>query len=131
MKRQSIIVLLAVAFLLTACAPPAAPALSNPEAVPDMPAVEAEEAAEIAPELVSTDCLNGEISPVGQSIAADYDHISYEQIITWFCNGAEFEDILTALETETLVEASAEEMLLMLANGSSWNEIWQQLGLTD
>ncbi len=82
-------------------------------------------------ETTAEDCLGGEISPIGQSIAEDYESASYEQVITWFCDGAEFEDILVALETETLVDTSAQEMLQMLADGFTWDEIWQLMGLMD
>ena len=77
------------------------------------------------------DCLGGVINPIGQSIAEDFDTVDYQQVIDWFCNGAEFEDILVALETETLTEISASDMLQMLAEGLTWDEIWQSIGLTD
>ena len=51
--------------------------------------------------------------------------------MSWFCNGAEFEDILVALETEAQTEAAADEMLKMLADGFTWDEIWQVIGLTE
>ena len=82
-------------------------------------------------ETVEPDCLGGEISPIGQSIADDYESTSYEQVMTWFCDGAEFEDILVALETEAQTDASADEMLKMLADGFTWEEIWQFVGLTN
>jgi hypothetical protein len=82
-------------------------------------------------ETTAPNCLGDEISPIGQSIAEDYGSASYEQVITWFCDGAEFEDILVALETETLVDTPAEEMLQMLADGFTWDEIWLFVGLTD
>ncbi|MDX1378966.1 MAG: hypothetical protein R3307_08970 [Anaerolineales bacterium] len=82
-------------------------------------------------ETVASNCLGDEISPIGQSIAEDYESASYEQVMTWFCNGAEFEDILVALETEAQTDASADEMLTMLADGFTWDEIWQLVGLTD
>jgi ActR/RegA family two-component response regulator len=82
-------------------------------------------------ETAPPNCLGDEISPIGQSIADEYESASYEQVMTWFCNGAEFEDILTALETESQTGTPAEEMLLMLADGFTWEEIWQMIGLTD
>lgn len=81
--------------------------------------------------IAARNCLGDEIHPIGQSIAEEYESASYEQVITWFCNGAEFEDILVALETETLVDTSTDEMLKMLADGFTWDEIWQLVGLTD
>ncbi|HKI54380.1 MAG TPA: hypothetical protein VJ987_09655 [Anaerolineales bacterium] len=82
-------------------------------------------------ETASPNCLGDEVSPIGQSIADDYESATYEQVMTWFCNGAEFEDILVALETEEQTEASADEMLKMLADGFTWEEIWQLVGLTN
>ena len=82
-------------------------------------------------ETVEPDCLCGGISPIGQSIAEEYESTSYEQVMTWFCNGAEFEDILVALETEAQTDTSAYEMLKMLADGFTWEEIWQLVGLTN
>jgi hypothetical protein len=76
-------------------------------------------------------CLNGEVSPIGQSIADEYDSVDYDQVMVWFCNGAEFEDILVALETESQTGTPAEEMLKMLAGGLTWDEIWQVIGLTE
>ena len=82
-------------------------------------------------ETASPNCLGDEISPIGQSIANDYDSATYEQVMAWFCNGAEFEDILVALETEGQTDTSADEMLKMLADGFTWEEIWQLVGLTN
>jgi hypothetical protein len=88
-------------------------------------------ASEPTQDTASPDCLGNEVSPIGQSIADDYDFTNYEEVITWFCNGAEFEDILIALETESQIGTPAEEMLGMLADGFTWDEIWQLEGLTD
>jgi hypothetical protein len=82
-------------------------------------------------ETAAADCPSDEINPIGQSIADDYEIASYEQVITWFCDGAEFEDILVALETEAQTDTSAGEMLQMLADGFTWEEIWTLVGLTD
>ena len=74
-------------------------------------------------ETSAPDCLDGEVSPIGGAIAEEYDFTSYEEVITWFCNGAEFEDILVALETESQTGTPAD--------GFTWEEIWQQVGLTE
>ncbi len=136
MKKYIVIPLFVVAFLLVACGAEAAPPVAEsaptiPETAPEVVDAPPEDAPGAAPELVAVDCLNGEISPIAESIAADYDHISYEQVVTWFCNGAEYEDILVALETEALTDVTAEELLQMLAEGSSWEGIWQFVGLTE
>jgi len=96
---------------------------------------------EIAPAPVQTEpslgatappsCLGDEVSPIGQVIADEYETASYEQVMTWFCNGAEFEDIIVALETESQTDVPVEEMLQMLADGFTWDEIWQMIGLTE
>ena len=82
-------------------------------------------------ETAPSDCLGGEINPIGESIAEEYEFTDYPEVITWFCNGAEFDDILVALETESQTGTPAEEMLQMLADGFTWDEIWQLVGLTE
>jgi len=138
--RHLIFVLLPLA-LITACGgqstPTAAPeVLSTPTHILDtsteIPGGEMPvEQPTAQVETVEPDCLGGETSPIGQSIADDYESTSYEQVMTWFCNGAEFEDILVALETEAQTDTSADEMLKMLADGFTWEEIWQLVGLTN
>jgi hypothetical protein len=96
------------------------------ETVP-VPVEETTPVAETAP----PDCLGGEVSPIAVSIAEDYEFTDYAEVINWFCNGAEFEDILVALETESQTGTPAEEMLQMLADGFTWDEIWQLIGLTE
>lgn len=83
------------------------------------------------PETSGPDCYGTEPNEIGQGIAEKYKETNYEQIMTWFCNGAEFEDILVALQTEQLTEVPAEEMLTMLADDWTWDEIWQVIGLTE
>ena len=77
------------------------------------------------------DCLGSEINEIGQGIADSYENANYEEVMIWFCNGAEFEDILLALQSAEQSDASVEEMLVMLADGFSWDEIWQLLGITE
>ena len=77
------------------------------------------------------ECLGEEDNRIGRAIDAEYENASYEQVMSWFCNGAEFEDIMTALQTEEQTGTPAEEMLVMLANGFTWEEIWQVIGLTE
>jgi len=135
--KYLVIVLLITLVVITACG-------AQPDSViepnkPDTP-IETSEKSEPTTVLEATsppiettgpDCLGDEINPIGQSIADDYESNSYEQVMTWFCNGAEFEDILVALETEAQTDTSADEMLQMLADGFTWEEIWQMVGLTD
>lgn len=145
MPTRLLVSILLVTFLMTACTSPSTPT------EPDLPtaSVSQPEPAEATPEptqgpdplptseagpvveTVAPDCLGGEVSLIGQSIAEEYDFTSYEEVITWFCNGAEFEDIFAALETESQTGTPAEEMLQMLADGFTWDEIWQIIGLID
>lgn len=79
-------------------------------------------------------CLAQE-NPIARQIVADYPRATYEQVMYWHCSGALFEDILTALQTEELLppqeDATAQDMLEWLAQGLTWNEIWQVLNLTE
>ena len=55
--------------------------------------------------------------------------MTYDQAMTWFCDGAEFEDILVALETQDVTGEPAEDMLQMLVDGLTWDDIWLLDGL--
>jgi hypothetical protein len=68
---------------------------------------------------------------IGQGIADEYEFASYEEVMSWFCEGAEFEDILVALQTEDQTGVPAEEMLVMLADGLSWEDIWLIINLVE
>lgn len=147
MKIHRLTFVLIILLLLAACSRPPEPTLEPaaslvPAEVQEniVPVIETAVptrtmvSAEIATAQVETaapDCLGDEVSPVGKSIADDYDFSSYEQVMTWFCNGAEFEDILVALETQSQTGTPADEMLQMLAGGFTWDNIWQIIGLTD
>jgi hypothetical protein len=137
-----------IALLVHACSAPASPPvegaiptapISQPEAVDPtleptqetVPAPTPVPEATLLPEITSTDCLNGEVSPIAESIAGDYEFTDYTEVVTWFCNGAEFEDILVALETESQTGTPADDMLQMLAEGFTWDEIWKLTGLAE
>jgi hypothetical protein len=77
------------------------------------------------------DCLGDTENPVAASIADDYEFVEYEEVMTWFCNGAAFDDIATALLTEELSGVPTEELLVLLADDFIWDEIWQLIGLTE
>jgi len=105
MKKQHLLVtLLTTLALLAACGSQPSPAI-EPEVPTSSTEVQGDDAPviETSPPVKTSgpNCLGDEVSPVGQSIADDYEFASYEQVMTWFCNGAEFEDILVALETES------------------------------
>ena len=137
-KRNLLAVVCTFLFMLSA----ACTAQSTPAVIPDITAVpvaptitkdlnETTQVSLPSVETVEPICLGEKIHPIGKAIADEYETASYEQVMTWFCNGAEFEDILVALETENLTETMADEMLQMLAAGFSWNDIWLTTGLTD
>jgi len=145
-KRSLLTVLLAILLTSACSAPPSlpverdiptAPAIQpepdEPVPGPTQEAAAPEPAQDTAPEIetAAPNCLGDEVSPIGQSIADEYESASYDQVMTWFCNGAEFEDILLALETESQTDTPAGEMLQMLADGFTWEEIWQLTGLAD
>lgn len=77
----------------------------------------------------SYDCTSATPSPIGQSISATFE-IPYETVMTWFCDGYSFENILIALETSEAVDVPPETLLQMLLD-KSWEEIWVEIGFTD
>lgn len=75
------------------------------------------------------DCLGPERHAIGESIAETFE-TPYEQVMTWFCEGHEFEDILLALQTQEDSGVPAEELLAMRPE-KAWEQIWEELGLLD
>jgi hypothetical protein len=130
-----------ITILLAACTlqstPAVDPEIAAPTAAPfTAPAatqvlLETVQAAPTPVETVGPNCLGDEIIPLGQSIADDYPFASYDQVMTWFCSGAEFEDIMVALETESQTGFSSQEMLELLSSGFTWQDIWQHIGIID
>ncbi len=150
MVKRILFSALVISLLVAACAAPSEPASLNPtegpatEAVQDIPVVpthtsepgqleqESPQQKETQPvETPVADCPGEETNTIGQGIADEYEFASYEVVMTWFCNGAEFEDILVALQTEEQNGTAAEEMLVMLAGGFSWEEIWLVVDLIE
>jgi hypothetical protein len=76
-------------------------------------------------------CPGEGINSIGQGIADEYEFTGYDEVMNWFCDGAEFEDILVALQTEDQTGVQAEEMLVMLAEGLSWEDIWLVVDLME
>jgi len=137
-KRNLLAVVSTLLFVLTAaCSAQGTPAVvPESTAVPVVPAntQDIDETTQItllSEETAEPNCLGDEVHPIGNAISDGYETVSYEQVMTWFCNGAEFEDILVALETELQTDTSADDLLQMLAAGFSWNDIWLTTGLTD
>lgn len=73
-------------------------------------------------------CTETDPHPVGQNIAETYD-VTYEEVMTWFCSGYSFDDILIALETSEATETQAADLLAM-SETMSWEEIWVEVGFT-
>lgn len=65
--------------------------------------------------------------PVAENIAQKYQ-LEYDEVIDWYCQGYEFEDILLALQTSRLTEVAVED-LLTLSETQSWSEIWEDFDL--
>ena len=106
--------------------------VKEPETKPEEVELETSEPAET--EVILTpeaECPGKDTNTIGMGIAEEYEFSSYEQVMTWFCDGAEFEDILVALQTEELSDTPAEEMLVMLAEGFTWEDIWLVVDLIE
>lgn len=74
-------------------------------------------------------CTGANPHPVGQRIADTYG-VTYEQVMTWFCDGYGFGEITHALETaKVATDYTADDLLASKGQGKGWGEIWQELGL--
>lgn len=74
-----------------------------------------------------TNCSALNPHPLAESITEKFP-ISYQEVMTLYCDGYAFSDILLALETAELVDQSAEDLLSLLET-RSWEEIWDALGI--
>lgn len=150
MVKRCLLSALIVSILVTACAVPTesnlveAPERSTTAPIDEQPSlptstskpqpVETDQPEREETEVVVTveaECPGEGTNAIGQGIADEYEFTSYDEVITWFCDGAEFEDIMVALQTEELSDTPAEEMLVMLAEGFTWEDIWLVVGLTE
>lgn len=78
------------------------------------------------------ECYPEDIHPIGMSIAEQFSNVTnYQEVMNWFCAGANFEDILNALLTEELIGMDAQNSLEKIATGNSWDDIWLELGITE
>jgi hypothetical protein len=130
--NKGTLIFIIVVFFLTACAQtPEAPDTTTDQSQPPSQPV-APGGDDVAPAVTSgPDCLGPEVHPMGEEIADQFDETTYEEVMTWFCNGAEFEDVLVALQTEKDTGEPADDLLKLLAEGQTWEQIWDALGLTD
>jgi hypothetical protein len=78
-------------------------------------------------------CTDGEKThPVAESMAETYG-VTYEEVISWFCN-EEAENsnglgqIMLALQTAELTGEPVETYLGARADGMGWGQIWQEVG---
>lgn len=100
-----------------------------PGAAPTLQITVTPPAAESSPQ--STACTDPDALNLANVVASGYAFTSPEEVMGWFCNGADFEDIIIALETEDQTGVPAEDLLTMLAGGMTWEEIWQSIGWTE
>jgi hypothetical protein len=75
-----------------------------------------------------TNCSSLNPHPLAESMTEQFE-VTYEEVMTWYCDGAAFSDILLALETVDLVDESVEDLLSMVKEDMTWEEIWQELGV--
>lgn len=75
-------------------------------------------------------CPEEDPHPVAVSISEKFD-VPYQQVIDWYCKGGYFfEDILLALQTSKMSEAEPGD-LLEQTESTTWEEIWEELGITN
>ena len=74
-----------------------------------------------------TDCSTLNPHPIALGMVDTYD-VSYDQVMTWYCDGYAFSDILLALETSDLADIPVPDLLLLVKD-QSWDEIWDDLGV--
>ena len=75
-----------------------------------------------------TDCSTLNPHPIAQGMVDTYD-VSYDEVMTWYCDGYAFSDILLALETSNLADIPVPDLLPLVRN-QSWDEIWDDLGIS-
>jgi hypothetical protein len=120
-SKQTLLIVL-LAFILTGLAGCGAAQSDNGAQETSIPPLVS---ATIEPTEVFT-CAGNNLHPIGQNIATTYE-VSYQQVMTWFCSGYSFENILIALETSEAVDIPADTLLGMLIE-KEWEEIWVEIG---
>ena len=86
-----------------------------------------DDSSEESPGKPETNCSTLNPHPLAEGMAEQFE-VSYEEIMTWYCDGYAFSDILLALETEQLVDQPARDLLNLLQT-HTWEEIWIDLGV--
>lgn len=106
----------------------------NPaEAAPDAgPAENADSAPTLIPEAaqptVDIHCTETDPHPIAQSIAETY-HATYEEVMTFFCSGVGFDDIVLGYQTAELSGRDVKEVLTLWYDFGNWDDVWKELGL--
>lgn len=134
---KNVVILLLLAGLMTACGssddgPAAGPTLAPTAGVWEGPVEDGadlalDDEADASVGETVTRCTEVDPHPLGVSIAEKFD-VGYERVMVWFCNGHTFDEILIALQTSGMSDASVEELLVMRQN-QSWDQIWTELGV--
>jgi hypothetical protein len=104
-------------------------------AVPDVvgPAEDADSASTLVPEVaqpvptVDIHCTETDPHPIAQSIAETY-HATYEEVMTFFCSGVGFDDIVLAYQTAELSGRDVKEVLTLWYDFGNWDDVWEELG---
>ncbi len=75
-------------------------------------------------------CLRDKARPAAQVLAGSYADITYEQVLSWFCeSGYEYSDIKLALKTRAdNGEYSVEQLLALKQELGGWGKVWQEIG---
>ncbi len=78
-------------------------------------------------------CVGADPHPTAQRLAETYD-VSYEQIMTWFCEERYgLGEIMHALQTSDAEDGengdAAEQILHLKTELGGWGQVWQELGL--
>jgi len=116
--------LFSLIFLLSACSP----MVETPDNKVQEQTITEPVEMDVDSDAEKLECQNSDMSILGRNIAAQFEDVSFERVMDWFCSGAEFEDILIALQTEKVTGQPAEELLKMLVTGLNWDEIWHSIG---
>ncbi|MFP3853759.1 MAG: hypothetical protein ACLFWD_05640 [Anaerolineales bacterium] len=119
--------LLLLALVGCSSTPAATPAQEKPESESTKEISESAEA-EPSVEAQPTSCVEIDPHPVAEGIADEFE-VEYQQVLGWFCQGSTFDDILLALQTSELTDETPENLLAM-AEEMTWDQIWDELGLT-
>ena len=127
-RVRKLLILLFLAGLVVACS--ASDPGPGPTVAPtagDQRGIDVDAGSDRTAEMSVTRCTEVDPHPVGVSIAEKFD-VSYERVMTWFCGGYSFDEILVALQTSGMSDRAPEELLAMRAN-KSWDQIWTELGI--